>query len=189
MPDPSSEPRSPAVRALTVALVSTAVLVGGVYLAIDRLHASANDAVEHPGPPADDARTQSEVVEQARDLVAVAGLRQATAGYLLMSCRNRDDPPYQGAVYMTFQLPSDITAEQYLRDASAALAARGWREGLPSHQHLVEQNLSKDGVNAVLYPDADTPTRGVARIYGQCRDVTDHRGTRAGWTDITARLN
>lgn len=189
MNDPPSEPRSPAARALTVVVLSTAALIGGVYLAVDRLHASANDAVEHPGPPASDAQTQSEVVEQARDMVAIAGLRRPTAGYLLMSCKNRDDPPYQGAVYMNFQLPSDVTADQYLRAASAALAARGWREGRPSNQHLVERNLSKDGVNAILYSDADTPARGVARLYGQCRDVTDYRGAKAGWTDVTDRLH
>jgi hypothetical protein len=187
--DSSSGPRSPAARALTLAVLSTALLVGGVYFAIDRLHAAASDAVEHPGPAATDAATQTEVVEHARDIVAITGLREPTAGYLLMSCKNRDDPPYQGAVYLDFQLPSDVSADQYFRGISAAMAARGWREGLPPNQHLFGRNLSKDGVNAILYPDRDSSTHGVARIYGQCHDMSDHRGAKAEWVDITDRLH
>ena len=32
------------------------------------------------------------------------GLQQPTAGYLLMSCKDHDNPPYQGAVYLDFLL-------------------------------------------------------------------------------------
>jgi hypothetical protein len=163
--------------------------VGGAYAAIDRLHSSAADAVEHPGPAATDAQTQSEVVAHARDIVAITELRQPSAGYLLMSCKNRDDPPYQGAVYMDFQLPPHVSADQYFRGVAAAMVARGWREGLPNNQHTFGRNLSKDGVNAILYPDTDSATRGVARIYGQCHDITDHRGANAEWMDITDRLH
>jgi hypothetical protein len=187
--DSSSGLRSPAARALMLAVLSTALILGGVYLAIDRLHAKASDAVEHPGPAATDAQTQMEVVEHARNIVAITGLRQPTAGYLLMSCKNRDDPPYQGAVYMDFQLPTDLSADEYFRGVSAALVAHGWREGLPPNQHLFGRNLSKDGVNAILYPDADSSTRGVARIYGQCHDISDHGGAKAEWTDVTDRLH
>jgi hypothetical protein len=185
--DPS-DLRSPAARALTLVFLSTILIVGGVYLAVDRLHAKASDAVEHPGPAATDAQTQTEVVQYARDIVAIAGLRAPTAGYLLMSCKNRDDPPYQGAVYLDFQLPVEVSPDQYFRTVSAALVARGWRQGPPPNAHLFGRNLSKDGVNAILYPDRDSSTHGVARIYGQCHDVTDHRGAKAGWTDITDHL-
>jgi hypothetical protein len=181
--------RSTAARAMILVVSATSLIVGGAYVAIDRLHSSAANAVEHPGPAATDAQTQSEVVEHARDIVAITGLREPSAGYLLMSCKNRDDPPYQGAVYMDFQLPPDIGADQYFRGVAAAMVARGWREGLPNNQHTFGRNLSKDGVNAILYPDTDSTTRGVARIYGQCHDMTDHRGAGAPWIDITDRLH
>ena len=184
----SSGLRSPAARALTLVILSTALIVGGVYLAVDRLHAKASDAVEHPGPAATDAQTQTEMVQHARDIVAIAGLRQPTAAYLLMSCKNRDDPPYQGAVYLDFQLPTDVNPDQYFRTVSTAMVARGWREGPPPNQHMFGRNLSKDGVNAILYPDSGTSTHGVARIYGQCHNMTDHRGAKADWIDITDRL-
>lgn len=144
--------------------------------------------MEHPGPAATDAQTQTEVVDQARDIVAIGRLNQATAGYMLMSCKDRDDPPYQGAVYLNFLLPTDITAYEYFRTITAAMVGHGWREGLPPNQHLLGRNLSKDGVNAILYPDSDSPGHGVARIYGQCHDTTDHRNDSTAWTDITDRL-
>jgi hypothetical protein len=181
--------RSTAARAMILVVSATSLIVGGAYVAIDRLHSSASNAVEHPGPAASDAQTESEVVEHARDIVSITGLREPSAGYLLMSCKNRDDPPYQGAVYLNFHLPPDVSPDPYFRGLAEAMAARGWHEGRPNNQHLFGRNLSKDGVNAILYPDPDSATRGVARIYGQCHDMTDHHGNAASWTDITDRLH
>ncbi|HEX4395811.1 MAG TPA: hypothetical protein VH084_30405, partial [Mycobacterium sp.] len=106
----TSNTRSPAPRTVIAAVLFTAVLVGAALLVINRLHSSAADAVEHPGPAATDAQTQSEVVEQAKDVVAIAALQQPTASYLFMSCKDHDNPPYQGAVYLDFQLPPDVSA-------------------------------------------------------------------------------
>jgi hypothetical protein len=184
----SSSLRSPAAGTLVAAALSTALALGAAFLAIGRLHPSTADSVEHPGSAATDAQTQAEVIEQAKDIVAIAGLHQATAGYLLMSCKNRDDPPYQGAVYMDFQLPADAQADEYFRTIAATVVAHGWKEGLQPNQHLFGRNLSKDGVNAILYPDSGSSKHGVARIYGQCHDMSSHRGDSTSWIDITDRL-
>jgi hypothetical protein len=183
----ASDMRSPAARTVMAAVLSTAVLVGAALLVMNRLHSSAADAVEHPGAAATDAQTQSEVVEEAKGIVAIAALQQPTASYLLMSCKDKDNPPYQGAVYLDFQLPPDVSADQYFQSVAAAMVAHGWREGLPPNQHMFGRNLSKDGVNAVLYPDRDSTTHGVGRIYGQCHDMNSHRG--AAWIDVTDRLH
>jgi hypothetical protein len=183
----TSNIRSPATRTVIAAVLFTAVLVGAAFLVINRLHSSAADAVEHPGLTATDAQTQSEVVEQAKDIVAIAALQQPTASYLLMSCKDHDNPPYQGAMYLDFQLPPDVSADQYFRSIAAAMVAHGWHEGLPPNQHMFGRNLSKDGVNAILYPDRESATHGVGRIYGQCHDMNGHRG--AEWVDVTDRLH
>jgi hypothetical protein len=187
--DSSSRLRSQAARTLIAAALTTALVFGGAFLAVDRLHSLAADAVEHPGRTATDEQTQTEVVEQAKGMVATAGLQQATAGYLLMSCKDRDDPPYQGAVYMNFTLPADARADDYLRTLAAAMVAHGWREGLPPNQHLLGKNLSKDGINAIVYQDSDSEDRGVARIYGQCSNMSNHRGDSTAWIDISDRLH
>ena len=183
----ASQIRSPGARTVVAAVLATALLVGAALLVINRLHSLTGNVVEHPGPAATDAQTQSEVVEQAKDIVAIAALQQPTAGYLLMSCKDHDNPPYQGAVYLDFELPPDVSADQYFRSIAEAMVAHGWHQGLPPNQHMFGRNLSKDGVNAILYPDRESTTHGVGRIYGQCHDMNSHRG--AAWVDITGRLH
>jgi hypothetical protein len=180
--------RSPAARTLIATTLLTALIVGAAFLTIGWLHSTATDAVEHPGPAATDAQTEAEVVEQAKDIVAIAGLAQPTADYSLVSCKNRDDPPYQGAVYLNFVLPTDVGADAYFRAAAAALVAHGWKEGPPPNQHLFGLNLSKDGVSALLYPDRNSSARGVMHLHGQCRNKTDHRGDSSVWVDVTDRV-
>ena len=106
-----------------------------------------------------------------------------------MSCENREDPPYQGAVYLDFTLPAGARVDEYFRDVATAMVARGWREGLPPNQHLLGKTLSKDGVTATLYPESDSGQHGVARIYGHCRDMNNHRGESSAWVDITDQLH
>jgi hypothetical protein len=180
---------SPASRALIAAALTAGLVLGGAFLAVGRLHSSAADALEHPSRTATDERTKTEVVDQARFIVAVAALQNATAGYLLMSCKDRDDPPYQGAVYMNFALPADARADEYFRNIAAAMVARGWTERLPPNRALVGKTLSKDGVTALLYQDIDSEKHGVARIYGQCCDMNNHRHDSTAWIDITDQLH
>ena len=180
--------RSPAARLLLGAALLTALIFGVAFLSIDWLHSSAADAVEHPGPAATDEQTEAEVVEQAKDIVAIAGLAQPAANYALVSCKNRDDPPYQGAVYLDFVLPADVGADAYFRTVAAALVAHGWAEGPPPNQHFFGRNLSKDGVSALMYPESASSKHGVARIHGQCRNTTDHRNDSTAWVDVTGRL-
>ena len=172
---------------LAAGLMST-LFLSAAFLAVGRLHSSAADSVEHPGRTATDEQTKSEVVDQARVIVVAGALQNATAGYLLMSCKNRDDPPYQGAVYMNFAVPTDAHGDEYFRSIAAAMAAHGWHEGLPPRQNVFGKTLFKDGVTAILYPDSDSARQGVGRIYGQCRDMNDHRGDSTAWIDITDRL-
>ena len=163
------------------------LFLGGAFLAVGRLHSPAADAVEHPSHTATDDETKTEVIEQTRSLVAAARLQQPTAGYLLMSCKNRDDPPYQGAVYLSFTLPADARPDEYFQTIAAAMVAHGWSAGLPPNQRLFGKSLSKDGVTAILYPDRDSTTHGIGRIYGQCHDMNSHGG--AAWIDVTDRLH
>jgi hypothetical protein len=181
--------RLPASRALLAAALTSTLVLGAAFLAVGRLHSPAADSVEHPSHTASDEQTKTEVIEQARWIVAVGALENATAGYLLMSCKNREDPPYQGAVYMDFALPADTRVDEYFRRIATAMNARSWREGPPPHQNLLGKTLSKDGVTVMLYPDSDSQKHGVARIYGQCRDMNNHRGDATAWVDITDQLH
>ncbi|OBH12534.1 hypothetical protein A5695_16305 [Mycobacterium sp. E1747] len=155
---------------------------------LDRLHSMPADALDHPASPVSDDQSRAQVVESAQDVVAAAALWTSSAGYSLMSCKNRDDPPYQGAVYLTFAVPAATQAETYFARIATTLATHGWTEGLPPNNHAFAKALTKNAVTVIVYRHDDEPTVGVLRVYGQCRNVTDHHADATAWTDITGEF-
>jgi hypothetical protein len=177
--------RGPRVRALVAAALAVSLLLGGAFLVVSRLRPPLSDSLDHPVNPVSDAASATQVVESAKQIVTLAGLQTASAGYLLMSCKNQNDPPYQGAVYLTFRLPAGTRADTHFRTIAATLVTNGWTEGLPPNEHPFGKTLSKDAVTAIIYPQSDDPSVGVMRAYGECRNVNDHRRDATGWIDIT----
>jgi hypothetical protein len=178
--------RSTRVRALIAAALTASLLLSGAFLLVDRLHTTPTDALDHPANPVTDDQSEAQVVEPARQVVTLTGLRTASAGYMLMSCKDRDDPPYQGAIYLIFALPAGVRADTYFPTIAATLASHGWTEGLPPNGHEFARSLSKDGVTMIVYRQSEDPSLGVLRIYGQCRNMNNHRNE--AWIDITDRL-
>src|SRR5208283_1349963 len=88
--------RSGQVRVLIAAALAVSLLLGGGFLLVDRLHSTPSDVLDHPVNPVTDDQSKAQVVESAKHIVTLTGLRTSLAGYLLMSCKDRDDPPYQG---------------------------------------------------------------------------------------------
>jgi hypothetical protein len=181
--------RSPWARALIAAALMVSLLLDGAFLSVGRLHSSPAGSLDHPADPVTDDQSEAQVVGPARQIVTVARLQKPTAGYLLMSCKNRDDPPYQGAIYMNFALPAEARDDTYFRNIAAAMVAHGWSEGLPPNQQLYGRTLHKDGVTAIVFRNSDDANVGIMRLYGQCRNVNDHRNDTTAWIDITDRFN
>ncbi|RUP04007.1 MAG: hypothetical protein EKK34_16085 [Mycobacterium sp.] len=180
--------RSTQARSLLAATLGTSLLLGGAFLAVDQLHTTSADALNHSGPPVSDQQSRAQAVNAAKDVVSAAQLHTTTAGYLLMSCRDRDNPPYQGAVYLSFTIPTDIRADVYLPGVVKALAADGWVEGMSPGGHPYSRSVSKGAVTALIYRDDDNANVGVARVYGECRNTTDHRTDATGWIDVTGEI-
>jgi hypothetical protein len=180
--------RSPWVRPLVAAALIVSLMLDGAFLSVGRLHSSPADFLDHPANPMTDDQSENQVVEPAKQIVTMARLQKPTAGYLLMSCKNRDDPPYQGAIYMNFSLPAEAREDNYFRNIAATMTAHSWREGLPPNQHLYGITLHKDGVTAIIYRNGDDANMGIMRLYGECRNMNDHRNDTTGWIDITDRF-
>jgi hypothetical protein len=180
--------RSTQVRALIAAALTVSLLLGGVFLLVARLHTTPSDILDHPANPVTDDQSEAQVVESAKQIVGLTGLQTASAGYMLMSCKDRDDPPYQGAIYLTFVLPAAARADAYFPAIATTLAAHGWIEGLPPNDHTYAKSLTKDAVTVIVYRQSEDPGLGVLRVYGQCRNMNDHRTDATAWIDITDRL-
>ncbi len=179
--------RTTPVRALIAAALTMSLLLGGLILAVGRLHEPA-DALDHPAHPISDGQSAAQVIEPARQIVQSIGLRKTTAEFLLMSCKGHDDPPYQGAIYLNFAVPPDVSGDEYFRAIRTALVSRGWKEGLPPTRYVYGATLTRNDVTAMVYQERDIPELGVMRLYGECRNMTYHRADPTAWTDITAQL-
>lgn len=172
----------PVALVLTAALVLLAVAAGLVLVG------GSPESLDHPDHPITDDQARAQVVEPARQIVSIAALQGATGGFMLMSCKNEQDPPYQGTLYVDFQLPN-ADAIAHLRQIASAMVAHGWTEGVPPNQHPFGKTLYKDGVTLIVYRNADRPGFGTMRIYGECRNVTNHRNDQAAWIDVSDQLH
>ncbi len=180
--------RSTAARALLAAALSLSLFFSGLFLVVTKLHSTPADSLDHPADPVSDDQSEDQVLEPVKQIVRTAGLQQPTAGYLLMSCKDAIDPPYQGAIYLNFAVPAGVRADTYFRGIADAMVGHGWREGIPPARYTYGATLTRGEVSAIVYQDNDIPGLGVLRLYGQCRNMNDHRRDSTAWTDITDRL-
>jgi hypothetical protein len=180
--------RSPRVRAVVAAALAVSLLLGGAFLVVHKLHPPVADALDHPDNPITDEQSKAQVIEPARQIVGLNGLQTTSAGYLLMSCKNDADPPYQGAVYLTFTLPDPAHADTYFPTVAATLVNHGWTEGVEPNNRVYGRTLSKDSITAVLYRHNDDPRLGIVRLYGECRNLSNHLADGTGWVDVTGDL-
>ena len=174
---------SRSVPLVFVALMVSVVLGAG-FLLINSVGASGTDSTEHP---LSDDQAAAQVVDSAKQIVDVARLRGATGGYIFMSCKNEDLPPYQAAVYLNFLLPQ-TNSVKYLREIATAMRAHGWAEAPSMGEHFGKK-LTKDGVTSIFYRNVDDANFGTMRLYGECRNMGDHRNDNPAWIELTELLS
>ncbi len=171
----------PFLLLITASLITTLVL--GVLFVVRR--DDARPAVEAVASPLSDDQSRRQVLEPARQFVGAGKMRAVDASYLLSSCTSGEEPPYQGLIYLTFDVPAIAETRAYFGEIARRMEARGWREGLPPGRYPGGRRMVKDGLYAVYYRDPDLSGRGVLKLYGECRNVSDHRLDAAGFVDVT----
>ena len=178
--------RSRTVRLLLAATLLTALILGVVAVMASR----ANDAPTPSagGVPLTDDQSRQQVLESARQFAGAGKMKALNATYLLASCTSEEQPPYQGLVYLNFYVPTVAETRAYFKQISDAMVTRGWHEGLPPGNHPGGRSMAKDGSYAVFYRDPDLPGRGLLKIYGECRNVTDHSQDSIGFVDVTVAV-
>ncbi|MGI9125642.1 MAG: hypothetical protein ACR2JM_12965 [Mycobacterium sp.] len=176
--------RSRAAITGIAAVLLTSLVLGVAFVVAHRVYDLRGAAVR-PVDPLSDEQTRQQVLEPARHFVGTGRVANPTASYLLASCTSDEQPPYQGTVYLNFDVPSITETLGLFREIARGMKARGWHEGLPPNHHPGGVTLGKDGVTAVYYRHPDTPGRGVLEIVGECRNLTDHSFDTSGFVDIT----
>jgi len=181
--------RSRAALLLIGAALLISLLLGSAFVVLHRLRDPDGAAADTSGSPLSDSEARRQVLDPARLFVADGRLRAVTGSYLLQSCGDGNEPPYRGVVYLNFDVPTVAETPAYFRGIARAMRDHGWVEGIAPNSHPGGKTLSRDGLSARYHRNPDVPGRGVLQIYGQCRNVTDHRPDAAGFVNITDELS
>lgn len=165
-------------RALLWAALLLCLVFGVGFVVVNEPAAQAPDL---HAQPLSDEQAAAQVVDAARQAVAAAHLRQPTGGYAYLSCKNADEPPYQAVLHLTFVLPQDNW--RYLDDVAASMAGHGWVPA-PTTAERFGAKLTRAGVTAVLQRQDAGADVATMRLYGQCRNLGDHRDDNPVWTEV-----
>lgn len=174
--------RNPLATSLLAAAFMVSLVLGIAFLMIN------TDSAREDGPlgdatPLTDEQSRDQVVGAAREVVTSAHLRGVTGGYTFLSCRNEQDPPYQAAVYLNFEIPAGDSSKS-IGEIQAAMVKSGWHEAPSPGEHFGGK-LTRAGVTATFQQNVDDPAFGIMRIYGECRNMADHRNEDPAWTEIS----
>ena len=175
-------------QALPAAVVVIVMLLGGCALVLHKPHsAGSSNPYEDSAHPLTDDQAMAQVVEPAKQIVAVADLPGVSGGFSFASCNDQGEPPYQGTVTIGFLLHGDPDA--YFQQVRAAMIAHGWNDGPPPGQRYHGTTLNKDGVTASMSFVPSDHSYGQIILDGECRNTTDHHHDgKTNGTDITNLL-
>lgn len=176
--------RSPAARALILAALCMSLVLGIVFVVIE---ASNNSGAGTPAAPMTDEQSTGQVVDSARQIVEAAALKRVSGTSVFLSCTSLHDPPYQAAVYLNFALP-ETKPVAYIRHVGAAMLAHGWQQAPAMGEHF-GLKLTRDGVTATFHENPDDARFGTMRIYGECRNTSDHSNDNPAFTDVTDQID
>lgn len=136
--------------------------------------------------PLTDKQAVDQVVGSARQIVEAARLDGVSGSYVFLSCTSLHDPPYQAGVYLNFLLPESNSARR-IREIAETMVAHGWQEAPTTGQHF-GMKLTKAGVTSTFHENLDDPRFATMRLYGECRNTSDHRNDNPAFVDISDRL-
>lgn len=174
------------LRRTVLLLVAALALTLAVTMGVLMLREPGVDTGTMQGEPMTDAAAAGQVVAAAKQIVNAAQLQDVTAGYAFVSCKNANDPPYQATIYLNFRvLQSNST--KYLDGVAAAMVAHGWAVAPVMGEHF-GRKLTKGGVTAVFYRSGNDTDVATMRLYGECRNMGDHRNDNPVWTEVTDQL-
>lgn len=171
---------SPRARGLLWAALVLSLVLGSALVVVDRHEAHVAD---RQFASITDEQAARQVVDAAKRIVAVAHLQDASGGYTFVSCAGENEAPYQAAFYMSFKLPHSDW-DRYLDDVASAMIVDGWLDAPTKAEHF-GRKLTGAGVAAVLQRNVDDPAFATMRLYGECRNTTDHRNDNPAWTEVS----
>ncbi|ORB18722.1 hypothetical protein [Mycobacterium noviomagense] len=182
-----SNVRATQLLALIVAALAASLLIGGCFSVEHQPHQTSTNSPSHQVQPLSDDAAKAQVVDAARQIVAVAQLQGVRAGFAFDSCNDQGDPPYMGSLQVVYDLPADTNADTYFQHIASTMTHAGWQ--VNRRYQYGPKTLEKAGVTAEIAPLAANPGKGRVNIYGECRNMTDHHHDgKTNSTDVTSEV-
>lgn len=127
-------------------------------------------------PSPSDEQSRAEVVDAATQLVRAANLQITYASFQWEWCNDQGEPPFHGRVDLAWVVPAGATSQMLSKQIAATAAQQpGWASGPPPGMQSAGEVVHRGGVMVVIGP-GNYPDRGAVQIFGECRNMNDHRG-------------
>jgi hypothetical protein len=167
-------------RALLWTALVLSLVLGVALVVVDRHEA---DPLGSFGAPLTDEQAVEQVVGAARGIVTATHVKDPSGGYSFVSCATQNGPPYQVALYMNFSVPHSDWV-RYLNEVASQMITDGWADAPAKAEHF-GRKLTRGGVTVVLQRNVDDTAFATMRIYGECRNIADHRNDDPAWTKVS----
>jgi hypothetical protein len=151
-------------------LTVVALLLGGCSMMSPSEHNP-----DHPEHPLSDEQSVAQVVDPAKQIAKVAALQSVSGGFSWEACNDQGAPPYRGRVDMTFQVPTGVDRNTYFEQIAKTMEANGWLAGPPPEQHVFGTAIHQGGVMASIGISPFLGADGAVQLFGECRNMGDHR--------------
>lgn len=124
-----------------------------------------------------DDDTLKQLVEPAKAFVAVGALQDVSAGFDYEACNDQGEPPYRGRVDMGFRIPDDVEPTTYFQRLAKTMVEQGdgWSDGPPPGRNPFGTVIHTDTVFAIIGQNPVAKEDGYVHIFGECRNMDDHR--------------
>jgi hypothetical protein len=139
---------------------------------------------ESPIPPLEtfsNEDTMKQVVDPAKAIVAVAALQDVSAGFGYEACNDQGEPPYRGRVDVGFRIAEDTEPDKYFEQLAQTIVQQGvgWYDGPPPGKNPFGTVIHTDTVMAIIGQNPVAKEDGYVHIFGECRNMDDHRDAAA----------
>jgi hypothetical protein len=133
-----------------------------------------SEGVYHPMTP---EQSKAQVVDAAREIVGLLGLKVSSANFHRESCNDQGQPPFRGIVELDYDhAPTLEESQAEIQRMLAVLKRHGWSDQSDFHSH--SPHVTKQGVTAIFDPYSPVQNwGGSVEIDGECRDMTTKRNT------------
>jgi hypothetical protein len=164
-----------------------AVVLGGCSMS-NRHNESSTPPPPPPGPveTLSDQDAMKQVVDPGNAMVKVAGLQDVSGGFAFEACNDQGEPPYRGRLDMGFRIPDDTEPKKYFQQIATTIVQEGvgWYDGPPPGKNPFGTVVHTDTVFAVIGQNPSAREDGYVHIFGECRNMADHRdGSSVNVTD------